>query len=515
MIKRLSKPTTSFIEKFKQSVKLRNFYSIMILHLYSLSTVTSSPRDVINIAGRSRYALGDLTTIFGKISMLVNRWNYTLHKATQLVSSTIREDNIKKFLQRLSYSLNMGVDLENFMKIEYEKLLETSSAEFDRAVEKVKRYIEAYSALLTSAAFLSVSMLLTSMIYGVEIGKILTYSVLMIAGTLATIIFLMAKALPPDPILHSEEPAPHSLKLVEKINSLIFILCIALSITLFILLNNNVDGGGPTISSLTPIPLPLITAGIPLLIVGRIGRKWVKQVEKIDENYPSFVKSLGDAISVTNSLKESSKILEINDYGALNKLVRRLRRRLEAGFEQNKSLNILGVESLSNLILKTIRIIADSVFYGARSEVYIKSVYDYVIRQLIDRKKRRQTAGTLRGLAIPLQATLVAVAALIATLAKILYKFSLLIQDWFPVIAAVNPSQVSTYFYTIILVVALSSSIALYIVEGDSKFTLTYFLGLLLTMSGAIYCLVSLASDTLFHLFIRFEEEMGEIVGEF
>ncbi|MEM3619908.1 MAG: hypothetical protein QXO45_02085 [Nitrososphaerota archaeon] len=48
---------------------------------------------------------------------------------------------------------------------------------------------------------------------------------------------------------------------------------------------------------------------------------------------------------------------------------------------------------------------------------------------MIDRKKRRQVAGTLRGLAIPLQATLVAVAALIATLAKILYRFSLLIQD--------------------------------------------------------------------------------------
>ncbi|MEM4537113.1 MAG: hypothetical protein QXP92_07770, partial [Nitrososphaerota archaeon] len=287
MIKRLLKTVKAFIEDFEQSAKLRGFYSIMIIHLYSLSTVTSSPRDVINIAGRSRYALGDLTAIFSKISLLVNRWNYTLHKAIQLVSSTIREDNIKKFLQRLSYSLNMGVDLENFMKIEYEKLLETSAAEFDRAVERVKRYIEAYSALLTSATFLSVSMLLTSMIYGVEVDKVLTYSVLMIAGTLATIIFLMARALPQDNILNTEEIDTTSLKMIHKFNSLIFIPCIAFSIILFILLNKSMSSENPIINNLTPIPLPIITAGIPLLLVGMIGRKWIKQVEKIDESYPS------------------------------------------------------------------------------------------------------------------------------------------------------------------------------------------------------------------------------------
>lgn len=513
MIKPLVKKMIKFIEKIKQSGKLRGLYSIMIIHLYSLSTITSSPRIVINIAGNSKYALGDLTGIFNKISILVNRWNYTLYKATKLVSSTIREDNIKKFLQRLSYSLNMGIDLENFMKIEYEKLLEAIAAEFDRAVERVKRYIEAYSALLTSASFLSVSMLLVSMIYGMEIEKVLIYSILMISGSLAMIIFLTARTLPLDPILHDEEIRPASLKLIEKINSLLLTPCIAASIFLFISLNQNVGGEQLIVRNLTPIPLSLITAGIPLFLIGRIGRKWVKQVEKIDESYPSFVKSLGDAILVTNSLKESSKILEINDYGELNKLIKRLRRRLEAGFEQNKSLNILGLESLSSLVLKTIRIIADSIFYGARSEVYIKSVYDYVLRHLIDRKKRRQTAGTLRGLVIPLQAILVTVAALIAALTKILYRFSLLIWDWFPVIAAAHPSQVATYFYTIIIVVALSSSTALYIVEGDSKFTLTYFLGLLLTLSGAIYYLISLGSETLFNLFIRFEEEMTEIVG--
>lgn len=500
--------------KIRESRILRNFYPIVIMHLYSLSTVTSSPRDVMSIAGSSKYALGELTKIFIRISILTRRWNYTLHRAIKLTSSSIREEKIRSFLQRLSYSLNMGVNLESFMKIEYEKLLETSAAEFDRAVERVRRYIEAYSALLTSTSFLSVSMLLTSIIYSLEVEKILTYSVIMIAGSLALIIFLMARILPPDPLIHNEHLKPDSLKFIEKANSLMIFPCIFTSIILMISLNVSSSMSQSLMSSLVPIPISLIVPGIPLMILGRIGKKWVKQAEKIDEHYPSFIKSLGDAISVVSSLKEASRILEVNDYGPINRLIKRLRMRLEAGFQQNKSLNIFGLESLSSLVLKTIRIIADSIFFGARPDVYARSVYDYTIKHLIDRKKRKQTAGTLKGLAIPLQATLVAVTALIAVLTKILYKFSLLIRDWLPLLATIHPTHVSAYFYSIILVVALSSSIAIYVVEGDSKFTLTYFLGLLLTLSGLTYFLVSLGSESLFNLFISFEKEMVEILGE-
>ncbi|MEM2267692.1 MAG: hypothetical protein QXD01_06395, partial [Nitrososphaerota archaeon] len=215
----------------------------------------------------------------------------------------------------------------------------------------------------------------------------------------------------------------------------------------------------------------------------------------------------------TNSLKQASKILEVNDYGSINKLLRNLRKRVELGFEYNKALNMFGVESLSQLILKTVRIIADSVFYGARVEVYSKTVYDYVIRQLLDRKKRRQVAGSLKGLVIPLQATMIAVSALITVLAKIMYRFTILIREWFPIFSILPPTQVQTYFYILILIVALLSSAAIYFVEGDSAFTYTYFLGLLLSMSGLIYMAVSMASDTLFQMFLKFEEGMEDIVG--
>ncbi|MEM3952549.1 MAG: hypothetical protein QXP74_03980 [Nitrososphaerota archaeon] len=110
-------------------------------------------------------------------------------------------------------------------------------------------------------------------------------------------------------------------------------------------------------------------------------------------------------------------------------------------------------------------------------------------------------------------ATMIAVSALITVLAKIMYGFTILIREWFPIFSILPPTQFQTYSYILILIVALLSSAAIYFVEGDSAFTYTYFLGLLLSMSGLIYMAVSMASDTLFQMFLKFEEGMEDIVG--
>ena len=499
------------LDRLRNGGRLKQVYPMLVLHLYSLSTAATSPSAVVEMAGNSNLALADLSKIFSKISLLVSKWNYTLHKAAALVAERIREKNVKGFLQRLAHSLNMGVSLDGFMKIEYEKFLSTCMAEFDRSLEKTKKYIEAYSALLTSSAFLSVSMLLTSMIYGMDMRQVLLTTTLMLSGSLAALVFLIARAMPPDPVIHSEPAKPQLLLTLETLNTPIAVASFLAAIAITLSTLNLQPSGNLLIDSLTPIPLAFTVAGIPPLIVGRMGRRWVKKAENLDEHYASFVKSLGDALEVTGSLKGACKILMMNDYGSINKLIQRLYKRLQIGFQQHKALNRFGLESLSTLILKMSRIIADNLLYGSRASIYTKAVHDYSIKHLINRKKRRQVAGSLKGIAIPLQATLVAIAALISVLTKILSKFAALIAPWFPVIAAVPQSEVSLFFTAISSATALASAAALYYVEGDSKFTLTYNLGLLLALSGGVYYAASAASESLFRIFTQFEEGMTSL----
>lgn len=81
-------------------------------------------------------------------------------------------------------------------------------------------------------------------------------------------------------------------------------------------------------------------------------------------------------------------------------------------------------------------------------------------------------------------------------------------------ISGIPPHQASAFFYAVILSSALSSAAAIYVVEGDSRFTPTYYLGLLLTLSGVIHYPVSAGSETLFGIFTKFEEGFTQLLSE-
>ena len=502
------------VARIREKARLRQLYPLMILHLYSLSHTQASPNQVIEMMANSGQTLQTLAKTFKKITTLIKKWNYTLHRAAYLTSLTIPEKRVRDFLQRLSHSLNMGVNLEGFMKIEYEKFLSTSEAEFERALEKTKKYIEAYSALLTSMTFLSVSMLLTSMIYGMDVGRTLTATAIMSTLTLTTLTILIARAMPREPAIHDSPWKPRSLAALQQLNIPTAVASHTAAITLYAATVNMPQTGNPLIDTLTPIPISLIVAGLPPLIIGRIGKRWVKKAEEMDEHYASFIKSLGDAIQVSGSLKPASKILMMNDYGPLNKLILLMYKRIEAGFPQHRVLERFGAETLSNHIQKMSRLLADNLNFGSKASECAKAIHDYSLRHLLSRKRRKQVSGMLKGIALPLQATLAAVSALISILTQILSRFAGLISTWMPIITPIPQHQLTGFILTMLLAASLISAVAIYYVEGDSRFTLTHSLGLLLTLSAAAYYASASASQTLFNIFTRFEEEVAGILAE-
>ena len=263
----------SILRRWGERRRLREIYPLMVIHLYSLSTASPSSRDIMKMAGRSTLALSDASKIFSKISTLVEKWHYTLHKAVRYVASQVSEKRVKKFLQRLSDSVNVNMDLRDFMKVEYEKMMADKVAEFDRAVERVKRLIEAYSAIMTSNIFLSVSMLLTSMIYGIDVNRILILTTVAVTASLTFITFFASRSLPRDPILHDDPRRPERLASIERMNLIILIMSLS-SIPPLILSPMKLS------SFLDPTSTPMILAGAPLLMIGWMGRRWVKTARR-------------------------------------------------------------------------------------------------------------------------------------------------------------------------------------------------------------------------------------------
>ncbi|MCD6312839.1 MAG: hypothetical protein J7L79_03390 [Thaumarchaeota archaeon] len=188
----------------------KDFHQVLVLFLYALSTVSPNSRSVIKMAGDSSLSLGEFSRIFKRISTVVERWNYNLHEAVKHASKHVKDKLVKDFLERLSDSLTLDVNLREFMKIEFERMLASLTEEFDRGLEKAKKLIDGYSAILTSTTFLSVSMLLLSVIYGMSVERLLLLTAIGISAVLGAMIYLISSSLPADPILFESIRAPQT-----------------------------------------------------------------------------------------------------------------------------------------------------------------------------------------------------------------------------------------------------------------------------------------------------------------
>lgn len=496
----------AFRMPFSRPRVLREPYQILVLLFYALSTASPSSRDVIKMAGESSLSLGEISRIFKAASLAVEKWNYGLHEAIKHASKRLKDKLVKGFLGRLSDTLTLDINLSSFARIEFERMLAELAEDFERRLEKVKKLVDGYSAFLTSTTFLSVSMLLISTIYGMSVENVLISTSMGVLAVLAAMVYLIAVSLPPDPLLHDSPRAPHGQKILKRLLLILSPLLISASILILI------SGAGGEI--LDPFSLSALIPGIPLLMLGWMGLRWVKAAQRVDERLPSFMKDLGDAAEVSGSLKAACKLIMANDYGALNKPLRKLRRRLELGFDQNKALKVFGEECSSTMASVTSRIMTDALDHGSRASETGKAIHDYLLRRLENRRKRMQVAGMFWGVVLPLQGSFAAITALITALMKTLYQLMSLIQSWFPLISAIPATTIRIFFYAVGFGMAAASALAYYRLRGDSVFAFTYGLGALLTVTGAAHLLAYQASKKLIEMTASLTESITRVVGE-
>ena len=500
------------LTKFRRPVRgglhkagdLNEFYTMMLLLLTCLSMSNINVKVIISRMASAINVIGPLSTIFQKIKSLTEKWSYGLHEAYSTVLEEVRDKKVKSTLLRMGQTIKVGANISDFAKIEFERFMSTSEAEFDRCMERLKRFSEAYSALLTSFAFLTVSMLLTSMIYGsVDPEQILITSAVMMVATLACTVFLIYRSAIKFPVLHSLKERPNEIARFERLILPTFIGSISITIIIGVI-PIYFDLTGP-ISSLYPVPLPFFLGSVAPIVVGTLGRKIVARVKEMESAFLSFIKALADSLSVTSSLKLALKPVLLNDYGRFTKFIKRLMNRLKVGFDAGICLYLFGVESGSKTIASCSSVLGECIRSGAKASVYGKVLGDYTNSVLIRRNKRAQVAGNLKGIVIPLQATLCSVLALIKALTGIFRNLMQMVSPYISIIQVPSELTVNIYFFSVILAVTIGSSLAVYFVEGESRFTLLMYLGLLMVISAASFLAVSLSVESLFRAMFNIE----------
>ncbi len=422
-------------------------------------------------------------TVFNNISPFLNRilflsseWRYPQAKAVEFMSQRVPTKDFSKFLYKFSQSISSGEPLLPFIEREYKSYSAEYEAKRSQSLDRLKTYSDAYLPLLSVTLFLSTTMLVSSIFYNPETMILLTImAVVAISFMLFLISWLLFKAARPDEILIDGGHKSNKRKLIE-------------TIAIFCLF-------GALCSLLLPIAYfeHLIVVGILLVIPGALGKTYIMKIQKSEETFPALLRFMGSNLKVDIPLKEVIKeALEV-DFGTLNVYLRDLYHRLEMRVEPKLAWLSFETDIDSRLIQRVNVVMTDTLATGGDMNQSSKLLEEFYHTYTSLRRKRYTAASYHIGIVIPLYAVMAALFATLdgffTSLSGFMGKISTMID-----FIATPPLDFMRFFFMFTLTIfALNNVFSIYNVEGDSRFTLLFYLGLQLSIAGTIYILVNSA----------------------
>jgi archaellum biogenesis protein FlaJ (TadC family) len=436
-----------------------------VFHMYSLSLGETSPADLVGtIAENKEY--GFYSSIFQKIRSLAVDFGYGFTKATALMAEKVKSP-LKDFLVRCT-NVFSSVEPKGYLEIESSTLMEEYSGYYTRAIETFKTLGGIFTAFQSVVVFLIMTLAIMAFFMVDPEVIIFGYMVAIIAVVLMYVLFRVAS--PKENVVYIGKH-PHELYLGLKWSFLAF--GPSSTVLAFFLY----FAKGPSIA--------FFVLGLGVLIPGIFGYRLEKHIRKIDENYPTFLKSLGENLASTSDLKSAFSYLLHMELGPLKKLVKEALARLKLGISHRQTLESLSSEAASYQVHISNRILLDSLSRGADPLEIGKALGNRVVKFLEFRKKREVEAKSFQMIMMVMQPMTVLLLVILRVLAGFLNS-SLVQLPYFgfnmipiPIIEAGN--------IAVIFTMAVANALTLKEVSTGYWGTFFLTLGILLMVSGVTW----------------------------
>ena len=366
-------------------------------------------------AGIGRHRLFDLarhvplppSQYFDDVYGLVEHLRYNYPDACRLVGLRTKSEESKTFLLRLSDALGSGEPLVSFLAREAKVQGTNYANQYERELESLKKWSDAYTAVMVSVALVVVINLVSTMIYdagastmvGMVIGACLTG--LMVA-------WVLSRAAPKEIV--SERWSEGS-EMQRRSIRLFRILAPAAVLASGALMLLGVDRGWI-----------MILASFLLLPVGVVSSKADRETSKKDQEVSSFLRSLGGtATSRGTTLSEALKHIETNSFPTLEPDIRRLDLRLRAFAKPDMCWAQFAKEAGSRLIDQTTGVFCSAINLGGDPETSGALASEFAHQIAILRARRLAVAATFSWMTMIMHAVM---AALMVFLLEIMKKFA-------------------------------------------------------------------------------------------
>ena len=454
-----------YIAKKRIKTKIDYTLTTAIFHMYGLALGETSPSDLVNtIAENKEY--GFYSTVFQKIRNLAKDFGFGLTKATAQVANTVKPP-LKDILVRCT-NMFSSVEPKGYLEMESSMLMEEYSGYYTRAIETLKTLGGIFTTFQSITIFLIMTLVIMT-VFMIDPSAIVFGYVIAISAT-GMMYFLFKSASPREQLVYIGKYPP---KLYTLMRWSILATVPSSALLAFFLY----FAMGP--------PFAFIVLGLGTIVPGVFGYMLEKYISKINKNYPTFLKALGENLASTSDLKASLSYILYMELGHLCKLVKEALARVKLGIDHGQALETLSSEAASYQAHMSNKILLDSLNRGANALVIGNALGNRVVKFLEFRKMRDIVAKSFQTIVLVMQPMTVVLLVILEVLAGFMSQYLMNLPYFgfneipMAVIEAGN----------IVVVFVMAMANALIVKEVSAGYWGTFFLnfGMLLIISGVTW----------------------------
>lgn len=331
---------------------------------------------------------------FHRVHLVAQRLNYDYARACQLVADATENDVVNSLLLRFASSLSSGEPESVFLARETEIQLEQYSRKYERDLESLKKWTDAYVALMVSVTLVVVVSMVSMMIYSVGTVFILGLATMMI-GIAALGDWVIYRTAPVEPKTHRRAER-------SKTQEQMF------AIAKFLLPAGAVLGA--VVGFVFSIGAGMVAAGITIAPVGVLAFMDDRRVDQHDRDISTFLRSLGSVVgAIGTTVTEGMGRLNQRSLASLEQGVRRLHVRLRTGIRPDYCWDRFISETGSELVDRSVSTFWDTTKVGGDPDQigFLSSLFALKISLM--RENRKLVSQTFMWLMLPLHTVLVGI----------------------------------------------------------------------------------------------------------
>ena len=386
----------------QRKLKSDRMFPMFITELAALSTSEMSFDKIFYILSDKK-TYGPLAEDSKKLYRLIKHYNVAAGEACRFVAARTPSVTESDFFNRMAHALEIGDTISRFMKNEHDVIMSEYVLSSESALKDLDFMKEMYTGIVTSLIFVCVFVSIIPLLGTGDITMILYGIVLAFLVMEIIFVYYITTKVPRNPIWYGWKQKMRGGFFTDRDRILmvsVFISAMGVGMLFFLLL---------------PFKLPMLllasSSCLPLLIPGVLISKEEKKIEKRDNIYGAFIRSLGRSSSAAGiTMVESVKKLALHKFGPLTDMVRNLSKRLQMHIDPKTSWKHFASESSSHLIERFGDMYTDCVMNGAKPDETSLFISNNMFKILSIRKKRGLVAssffGVLYGVMVSLSFTI-------------------------------------------------------------------------------------------------------------